>query len=457
MKQAPCQNCMRLTVEMGDKNRRIHELEAHNALLNYDLNEMRQKYGGRRKDREDTTDKKKPKKRGAPVGHPGWHRKKPHHIDVTEEVTLTRCPHCRGRELSEMKHVDEHIQEDIILPQLKVTKYRHHHYWCKTCKREIWGVGTEEMRKSYIGPVAKAMAAFLKWEVKISGRDIKNIFERLCGLTIVPSSIPGFHNQARRKALGHYEALKKQIQKEPYLHADETGCPVDGKNRWDWVFASAKLCVHLVHQSRGSKVVEEVLGQKYDGILISDFLAVYNKLEAKAKQKCLVHLLRELKKVLACTEDKDSVHVWCTYLKNLIHKAIDLSKKFKAKEISSKDYQRQREGLKDALKDVQISDSGKGIVNRLSKRVVRHQNELFTFLDHPEIPCHNNPAEQLIRPSVILRKITYGHRSDNGVHNHNVLMSILQTAKLNHVDRIRLIKKILLSRRKLPLKLILRN
>jgi len=41
---------------------------------------------------------------------------------------------------------------------------------------------------------------------------------------------------------------------------------------------------------------------------------------------------------------------------------------------------------------------------RLIKRFRRHQNELFTFLDQPDVPFDNNLAERSIRPAVILRK-----------------------------------------------------
>lgn len=49
---------------------------------------------------------------------------------------------------------------------------------------------------------------------------------------------------------------------------------------------------------------------------------------------------------------------------------------------------------------------------------------------------------------VIFRKITFGNRSDKGVENHNVLTSILQTAKLNNLDPLATLQKILLTANK---------
>lgn len=305
------------------------------------------------------------------------------------------------------------------------------------------GLGTNEMANSFIGPKAKAFATFLKYVVKVSQRDIQKTFKEFFHLTIVPSSVPGFHNQLRRKALPLYEGLKEEIKKAPYINADETSAPLDGHNHWDWVFATPKICVHAIRGSRGQKVVEEMFGKRYEGILVSDFLSAYNKIDVRARQRCLVHLLRDLKKGLACSEQGDPVHLWCQRLKDTLQKAIALSQQRHANTIAPVDFESARRQIHASMPDFQFADSQKGILRRLSKRLARHNNELFTFLDYPGLPFHNNHAEQLIRSSVLLRKITFGNRSPQGQLNHDVLMSLAQTARLNGKDPIPLFHKIL--------------
>ncbi|MFH1618535.1 MAG: IS66 family transposase [bacterium] len=454
MNKEHCLNCARLQAELEEKGRRITQLEGEKVLLAYDLKQLRDKWFSRRKKKlgEETGEiKQEPKKRGAPKGHAGWFRKKPDRVDIEEEVTLERCPQCGSRELTECCDTEEHIQEDIILPRLEVRKYLHRFYWCKTCKEVVSGIGKEEIPRSYIGPKAKAVAAYLKYTVKVSQRDIQKIFAYLCGLKVTASSIPGFNNQVRRKALPLYEELKTELKKAAYVHADETGAPVDGDNYWDWVFATTRICLHVIDKSRGQKVVEAVLGKRYGGILVSDFLGAYNKLEAKAKQKCLVHLLRDLKKILECTGEDDPHHVYCRQLKNLLQQAIDLSGLYGGKEISKQKFEVKRRLIKETLGDFQFPDPQKSVLTRISKRLARHKDELFTFLDYPGIPYHNNHAERLIRPSVLLRKITFGNRSLNGVLNHDVLMSLQQTARLNDKNPIRMLNSILTHQKKLPL------
>ena len=49
---------------------------------------------------------------------------------------------------------------------------------------------------------------------------------------------------------------------------------------------------------------------------------------------------------------------------------------------------------------------------------------------------------------VIFRKITFGNRSAIGAENHSVLMTLLQTAKLNNMDPIKTLEDILLAGKK---------
>ncbi len=66
---------------------------------------------------------------------------------------------------------------------------------------------------------------------------------------------------------------------------------------------------------------------------------------------------------------------------------------------------------------------------RLIKRLRRHASELFTFLDHPEVPFDNNHGERQIRPAVIARKNSYANGSEDGAETQAILMSVFRTLK----------------------------
>jgi hypothetical protein len=71
---------------------------------------------------------------------------------------------------------------------------------------------------------------------------------------------------------------------------------------------------------------------------------------------------------------------------------------------------------------------------RLRNRIIRHNQELFIFLDDPSIEPTNNRAERQLRPMVIMRKLTFGNRSDSGASNQAAIMSIIETGVLNDVE-----------------------
>ena len=63
----------------------------------------------------------------------------------------------------------------------------------------------------------------------------------------------------------------------------------------------------------------------------------------------------------------------------------------------------------------------------LAKRLLRHQDEMFQFVLHPEVSANNNLAERSLRPHVIARKISGGTRSDAGTATRMALASLVST------------------------------
>ncbi len=66
----------------------------------------------------------------------------------------------------------------------------------------------------------------------------------------------------------------------------------------------------------------------------------------------------------------------------------------------------------------------------LCKRLVQFEAELFTFVEHPQVPSENNAAERSVRPRVIARKISGGTRSSAGSKTMVVLASLFETWRL---------------------------
>lgn len=443
----PCMNCpARGEVEV--LLQKLSVLQDANKRLQVELEEMRMRYWLKGKKKKEEGDKENgaeqgPAKRGAPLGHPGWFRKKPKHIDHTVEVTLSKCPHCHSKDLSLCSEIEEHIQEDIEIPRVYATLYRKRTYLCRGCGATVSGVGENELPRSFIGPVAKTLGVWLKYDVKISDRDLKRVFETLFNLKIVPASLCGFRDQLTRQTKNLYEQLKKRLQRSSHAYVDETGWKVDGVLNQLWSASTSALSLLMIHPSRGVGALKEILGEEFAGILISDFLAVYNRMKARAKQRCNVHLLRELKHILKSSGCDAAIQRYAETLKGVIQRALALKRNFDQGIISAQTLADHGEQIRESLKGFENPDPTKEPIVRIAKRITKYKEELLTFLFHPTIDGHNNQAERMIRPNVLLRKITFGNRSDKGAINHSVLMSMIQTAKKNDRSPPQVLQKIL--------------
>jgi len=417
----------------------VSQLREENKTLTEDLTQAKQA-PFRKPKRKTSPDS--PRKRGSPIDNPRTSRKRPQDIDEFVVVPLQKCPLCGNSKLSLCKHRDEHIQEDIVIQKAITRCFVHLNYWCPHCKKVVSGVGENEIPKAPIGPVAKAIASFLRHEIKISYDDIQRILHGLFGLPISPGAIVGFDNKIYQKGLPLYEALKKMLPYTHSIHVDETGWKRDGIPQWLWTFTNQQLAFYHIDPHRSGDVVKEHLGSDYKGILSSDFYSAYNRaIKAFAKQKCNAHLLGDVKELQKKFPDDAEVSSFCRTLKDIIQDAILLHSqhdKLTAEEWKSckKDIFRRFK----KLYKVPVSNSD---AETLRKRLLKHKDEILTFLKHPEIEPTNNRAETALRCLVLLRKIIFGNRSEQGTKNISLNTTIIKTAKLNGLDPIEVLKTLL--------------
>jgi hypothetical protein len=72
---------------------------------------------------------------------------------------------------------------------------------------------------------------------------------------------------------------------------------------------------------------------------------------------------------------------------------------------------------------------------------------MLTFLKVQGLPSDNNHAERMIRPNVIFRKICFENMSEKGARAHEVLMTLLQTLRLQSIEPSMFFKRAYLAHR----------
>jgi transposase len=372
------------------------------------------------------TCKRRRRKPGRKTGHPGSARKRPGHVDEVVKHPLNCCPYCNTKLSGKPLEIRSHFVEDIP-PEVtvKVTEHQIERKWCPRCRKIVEPPIEDTCPNSPIGLHLVVLTAFLHYFIGISVDNVRRILRHLCGLAITKGGLVQMWMRLAFLMRPEYERIAQKARKSSVLYADETGWRLNGKTCWLWAFTGKNFCYYIIDHCRGSPVLNEFFKQFYGGILISDFWGAYNKITARAKQKCILHLLRELLKVDK-SNHSDEWKAWRKKFKRLLKDALHLWGRHK--QLSEDVYQHRKEQLHtrlDKIARTQVQDKD---IRRLLKRLRRHQHELFTFLDHPDtVSPYNNHAEQQIRPAVIQRKIIQQNRSEQGIETQAILMSIFRT------------------------------
>lgn len=420
----------------GDYRKRCAELEAENSALKTRVAELEAKLASlettvhavvaRSIDAKAET-KSRYRKPGRRHGHQGTARARPAKIDATVELDQPTCPRCGGSLSEKPTGSYTRVVEDVVPAKVVVTEYVVRRRYCRCCDRQVSppipnviGGGKNER----FGLRLMLLVVSLKM-LGASYERIGSLLKLLFGLDLTEGAM--IHCvMAVAEAFGpRYDELKRDLVKEASIHGDETSWRIKGKNHWLWAFLGRWSVVYEVARSRGKDVPKKVLGD-YRGIVTSDSWGAWNYIGEKW-QRCLVHYLRELKDTMKYKSPGPEFVPFSKKLRRVLRDAIrmgdvqDTGERLRAKA--------RFEARIDALIASYSSSTEKNCA-RLIKRLRREKGMLFTFLEEKGVDWNNNAAERALRPSVVIRKITYGNQSEEGAHAHAVLMSIKETCGL---------------------------
>lgn len=366
------------------------------------------------------------KKPGRKPGHPGSRRDKPDRIDRRETHRAEVCPHCGGP-LRRCADTRSRYVEDIPEVQPVMTEHTIHRDYCPTCKKSVEPKVTTALPRAELGNRLLVLTAWLHYALGNTLSQIIEVFNFHLQMKISAGGLMQMWYRLAAVLYPWYEQIQQEALASAVLHADESGWRVNGKTHWLWCFAHESLSFFMIDRSRGSPALLTFFTREFGGVLVTDFWGAYNAVVCKLRQTCLVHLLRELEHTEKYKSPGPHWPEFAKKLRRLLADAIRLSRR--KNELSPESYASRRARLTARL-DALIEETWQDPhAKRLVKRLRRHRDDLFTFLDHPGVPFDNNLVERAIRPAVIIRKNSYGNRSQKGADAQAILMSIFFTLK----------------------------
>jgi hypothetical protein len=422
---------------MDDRDRRIAELEAENAELRKRIAQLEQQLQGilqrRKKTRPASADPnraRQDRRRQKFRKHPGSFRPEPppDTAFVEHDVHPQQCSHCGGGQLEATGQFEDHVVADIPEPKIEWHRYRRYIYRCRNCQGECQARGDLELPGAHIGPRARLLACYARAHLGISLGKTQHLLHDYFGLTVSRAGLLGHLRWGGTLFAPVVEELWDILRHSAVAQGDETGWRINGQPAWAWCFRDTRLALFLIDRHRNREVLVQALGTSFAGTLVSDFYAVYNGLNCR-KQRCLVHLLRELAKLREALPGP-SVRTFIQPLITLFQDAIRLG--HERQTLGSDVFAKAHERIVNRFDQLMLETHTKHPeCLRIWRRLFKHSDELFTFLDDPRVPADNNGTERDIRSLAAARNDGGTHRVDWSATAFARIKSVVATSAKN--------------------------
>jgi transposase len=336
-------------------------------------------------------------------------------IDDFQTHALDACPDCGGK-LKEVENAARVVQQvEIVKKPIHIEQHTGLCYWCEHCQKFHYAPMPAHIEKGQlIGPRLTAVIAYMKGGCHCSFSTIRKFLRDVVGITISRGQLNKLIQKASAAFDQAYNELLEHLPNEAKLNVDETGHKENKKRFWTWCFRGDTYTLFKIADTRGSRVLIDVLGEDFAGVIGCDYFSAYRKYMKDFDiliQFCIAHLIRELK-YLAGLTDKATAD----YGQKLLDAMRDMFSIFhKADELTANDFAEAMEESRKAFLSIALNDVPESRqAQNLANRFRTHGEAYFRFITTPGIEPTNNLAEQAIRFVVIDRYITQGTRSENG-------------------------------------------
>ncbi len=279
-------------------------------------------------------------------------------------------------------------------------------------------------------PLHRQMQRFERNGVKLSYSTLTNWVSSTCAL-IEPL----------------YEALKKEVLKSGYLHADETPIKVMSKEKqgethrgYYWVYQNSvdKIVFFDYQEGRGREGPMEIL-ENFRGYLQSDGYTAYeifDRREGITLMHCMAHARRMFYEAL----DNDEARAG--YAMSEIGKLYAIERNCKEQNLSFDEIKAVRQeksvpiltSLGNWMKEQYTQVTPKSTIGKALAYSIERWGKLSLYTRDGMLNIDNNPVENSIRPVALGRKNYLFAGSHEAARRSGMLYSLLGTCKMHGIE-----------------------
>ena len=366
-----------------------------------------------------------PKPAGAKNGHKTYNRHIPTRIDCVKEHKLSRCPECRTQ-LGATQEIRQRYVTDVkLVSRVRNTRHNIHRKYCPKCKKMVEPKVPNVLPHARFGLNLMLFIMYLRLGLRLTGNKVREFLLTMYDLSISEGEIVHVLKQLVIAFGPYYSELEKMVQIARVKHTDSTGWRVNGKNYFAWVFITTGVVLYKIRKRNNSRVPLSVFGTKQKGMtLVIDRHSALRALAEKAKfflQLCWSHILADSKDLAKNFGSEGR------YVHHKLKEIFEIAVSFEGK-----GEQEHVDALKAEIFALTLRHythiTIRRFVNNLWKRDI---DSLFRFVTDPDVDPTNNISERELRHLVIIRKISNGSRSTRGAHATAMLLSVIQTLRMN--------------------------
>jgi len=419
-----CQDCLRLQEE----NQRLKEedtgLRRENEMLRSRLAAYENPHTPPSRRRYPISRRRVPggpRYPGRPRGHPGRTRPRPRADVVKTPEWKDRCEGC-GAPLGGPSSVDHRIVEEIGNPAPKqVIDFLEFGWECAGCGASTSSRHPECPPMGRFGRNVLVQATLMKFEERLPHRKVSEALERTYGLRVTPATVLDITRRVSDWLRPEYEGILRRIRAADVVYVDETGAKVDGVLHWTWAFTTGRETLIAIRKSRGKRVLEEILGEGFEGVIVCDGWKSYPSF-TDLIQRCWAHLLREAQ-CLAEHVDEGKP------LAEALHRLYDGLRCWAVDKPPPEEAMRLAGDARASMEDWAGRPYESEEVRRFATKIRNGMDHWFTFLAVPGVEPTNNRAERALREYVVQRKIMGCFRNGKGTWIYETVMTVLSSWK----------------------------
>jgi hypothetical protein len=361
-------------------------------------------------------------------------------IDKYHTYILSVCPDCNS-EVGIMDGKPRIIQQ-MELIEVPIIKEEHRSYpvWCERCRKiHYMPMPPDVLREGLFKARITAFVAFMKNVCHASFSNIRKFIRDVMHEKVSRGYLRKVIEKASRSLEAPYNELLNRLPLEPVLNIDETGHKENREKFWIWVFKAELYVLFKIDKSRGSKVLVEVLGEEFGGVIGCDYFSAYLKYMKDFNvtiQFCIAHLIRNIRFLITLPDAETKA-----YGQRLLDEVKNMFKVIHERDsMTPHAFTKALQEARDRIQTAAIENAPtllnkegkeqKREAQNMANRFRKHGKAYFEFITTPGIDPTNNMAEQAIRFIVIDRHVTQGTRSIKGRKSNERLWTVIATCQL---------------------------